>query len=267
MYYPTHQEILDLSSVKRNIAEFKKLGLDIAVICNTGARAYNNGTRKIQMPMWVHYEAHINFVDEEYSIYPDRGTVSSVQHGGTVKKVAPLITLEDWDNLFELLFKLKFSPDFYRAWISNSTVELDELAGSKDASIKGRVANNKHTSIDTLRKLWKSSKAKAVFEGLLTNPNLPSDILASIYKKRESFASRYYASDIWIEEQIMNNPNTPIEILLEADWNEYPTAREIIVNHVDKLTSERDKILGLVTMKDIGIPISNELIDLSKIEI
>ena len=263
MYYPTHQEILDLSSVKRNIAEFKRLGLDIAVICNTGARAYNNGTRKIQMPMWVHHGLH-KYIYEEYSIYPDRGTVSRGTHGYTVKKVAPLKTLEDWDNLFELLFKLKFSPDFYRAGISTSTVELDELAGSKDASIKGRVANNKHTSLDTLRKLWKSSKAEAVIKGLLTNPNLPSDILASIYKKRESLC---HAGDTWIEARIMENPNTPIEILLEADWNEYPTAREIIVNNIDKLTSERDRILGLVTMKDIGIPISNEPIDLSKIEI
>jgi hypothetical protein len=266
MYYPTHQEILDLPSVKRNIAEFKKLGLDVAVICNTGARAYNNGTRKIQIPVWVHHSLH-KYIYEDYSIYPDSGTVSSVPHGSTVKKVAPLKTLEDWDNLFELLFKLKFSPDFYRAGISTSTVELDELAGSKDASIKGQVANNKHTSPDTLRKLWKSSKAEAVFEGLLTNPNLPSDILASIYKKRESFASRYHTSNVWIEARIMKNPNTPIEILLEADWNEYPTARENIVNNVDKLTSERDRILGLVTMKDMGIPISNEPIDLSKIEI
>ena len=106
-----------------------------------------------------------------------------------------------------------------------------------------------------------------VFDGLLNNPNLPSDILASIYKKRESFASRYHTSDTWIEARIMENPNTPIEILLEADWNEYPTAREIVVNSADKLTSERDRILGLVTMKDMGIPISNEPIDLSKIEI
>lgn len=265
MYYPTHQEILDLSSVKRNIAEFKRLGLDIAVICNTRARAYNNGTRKIQMPVWVYHGLH-KYIYEDYSIYPDSG-IARGTHGFTVKKVAPLKTLEDWDNLFELLFKLRFSPDFYRAGISTSTVELDELAGSKDASIKGRVANNKHTSLDTLRKLWKSSKAEAVFDGLLTNPNLPSDILASIYKKRESLASRYHIINTWIETRIMENPNTPIEILLEADWNKYPTAREIIVNNVDKLTSERDRILGLVTMKDIGIPISNEPIDLSKIKI
>jgi hypothetical protein len=268
MYYPTHQEILDLPSVKRNIAEFKKLGLDVAVICNTGTRAYNNGTRKIQMPAWV-WRTKSKYMYEEFAIYPDRGTVISVPNGYTIKQVAPLKTLEDWDNLFQLLFELKFSPDFYRAEISTSVVELDELARSKDTRIKGRVANNKHTSPDTLRKLWKSSKAEVVFDGLLTNPNLPSDILALIYKKRESFASRYHTSDTWIEARIMENPNTPIEILLGADWNEYPTAREIVVNSADKLTSEQDRnrILGLITMKDMGIPISNEPIDLSKIEI
>jgi hypothetical protein len=74
MYIPTHEEILDLPSVKRNIAEFKRLGYSVPFECATGSTAFGNGTRKIRTQAWIK-ERIPEVTLWEYSIYPYKGSV------------------------------------------------------------------------------------------------------------------------------------------------------------------------------------------------
>lgn len=267
MYIPTHEEILDLPSVKRNIAEFKRLGYSVPFECTTGSTAFGNGTRKIRMPAWIK-ERIPDYTLWEYSIYPYKGSVVD-NNGYQIKKVAPLKTLEDWDNLLESLFRQKFSPDVLRARKSTSADELEVMYDSKVVGVKGQVAENENSSPDTLRKLWRRFKSEEVFLGLLKNPNCPTDILVDMFKNQESIMSKYYVNDFWLLSRLYKHPNCPIELVLDASWVDFPEARDTAYSQANKLKSEeeRNRIFSLITMKEMGILVSKDLPDLSDLDI
>jgi len=267
MYIPTHEEILDLPSVKRNLAEFKRLGYSVPFECTTGSTAFGNGTRQISMPAWIK-ESIPEVKMWEYSIYPYNGNVFS-GNGHGIKKVAPLKTLEDWDNLLESLFRQKFSPDVLRARKSTSADELEVMYDSKVVGVKGQVAENENSSPDTLRKLWRRFKSEEVFSGLLKNPSCPTDILVDIFKNQESIMSKYYVNDFWLLSRLYKNPNFPIEFLLDASWEDFPEAGVTAYSQANKLKSEeeRNRILSLITMKEMGILVPKDLPDLSDLDI
>lgn len=267
MYIPNHEEILDLPSIKRNIAEFKRLGYSVPFECTTGSKAFGNGTRRIKMPTWIKGRIP-DVVMLECSIYPYNGSVVN-NKGYQIKKVEPLETLEDWDNLFESLFRQVFSPDVLKAMKSTSADELEILSDSKIREVKGQVAKNENASPDTLYKLWRRSRAEEVFLGLLENPNCPTDILVTMYEHQESIISRYHVNDLWLLHRLYRNPNFPIELLLDASWEDFPEARDTAYSYANKLKSEeeRNRILSIITMKEMGISVSKDRPNLNDLNI
>ena len=122
---------------------------------------------------------------------------------------------------------------------TNDSAILAELAKDSDVKTREEVANNRHTSSDTLEKL---SKCKELFVrlGVAQNENAPHSALANLAKDKA----------LMIRESVANNPSTPPSVLCSLlDENESYRAACHIFNAVESNPNASKEVLMKIISK------------------
>lgn len=257
----THSEILELDAIKNHTAKFKKqFGMDIKFECTTGVRAYTNGTRKINIPVWRRIDGGLVIGQEDYSIYPDGGYISDGTY--TIKKLkGPIVTLEDWNKAIEWLLNSKLSIELYMAKYETSSEILDQLANHSDSEARQYIAGNKNTAAGTLDKLSKR-RSEPIDWILIRNNNCSSSTMTRLFNRYNNSTANGHRSFTLC---IINHPNATIEMMIDSGLDDAKTLIKKYLKGADPI--EKERVDELITLKEMGIPVAAEPLNLKNINI